>query len=102
MQNRRILDEQLKRRGLSAKPCVSADSYVTLLAMTRSGGFAAIMPDSYATLLPPWARMLTFHDPSAPSVIGLIVADRTPLSPMAIAALTVAKRLSLPDSFGLL
>jgi DNA-binding transcriptional LysR family regulator len=99
MQNRRILDEQLKRHGLTAKPSVSADSYVTLLAMARSGAFAAIIPDSYATLLPGWARMLPFDDPAPPSLIGLIVADHTPLSPMAIAALTVAERLSLPETF---
>ena len=99
MQNRRILDEQLQRHGLTAKPSVSADSYVTLLAMARSGAFAAIMPDSYATLLPGWARMLPFDEPAEPSLIGLIVADHTPLSPMAIAALTIAERLALPDSF---
>lgn len=99
MQNRRILDEQLKRHGLVARPSVSADSYITLLAMARSGAFAAIMPDSYATLLPEWARMLPFDAPAPPSLIGLIVADHTPLSPMAIAALTMAERLALPDTF---
>ena len=99
MQNRRILDEQLQRHGLTARPTISADSYITLLAMARSGAFAAIMPDSYAALLPGWARMLPFDEPAPPSLIGLIVAEHSPLSPMAVAALTTAERLSLPDSF---
>jgi DNA-binding transcriptional LysR family regulator len=100
MQNRRILDEQLKRQGLTARPCVSADSYATLLAMARSGAFAAIMPDSYAALLPGWARILPFDEPAESNQIGLVVADNSPLSPMAIAALTVGERLSLPEYFG--
>ena len=99
MQNRRILDEQLRKHALEARPCVTADSYITLLAMAKSGSFAAIMPDSYAILLPNWARMLAFDAPAPASVIGLVVADHTPLAPMAIAALTAAERLDLPPNF---
>ncbi|HEX8420009.1 MAG TPA: LysR family transcriptional regulator [Sphingomonas sp.] len=94
MQNRRILDEHLARQGLSARPWVTADSYVTLLAMAQSGAFAAIAPDSYAPLLPGWARMLPFDEPASLSRIGLIVADQSPLSPMAVAALTIANQLA--------
>lgn len=93
MQNRRILDEQLARRGLSVAPQVTADSYVTLLAMVQSGAYATIMPDSYAALVPGWARMIPLDPPVEPSRIGLVVADRTPLSPFAIAALTMAEHL---------
>ena len=48
MQNRRILDGQLAARGLTARPRATPDSYVTLLAMARSGAVATIMPDRYA------------------------------------------------------
>lgn len=93
MQNRRILDVQIAGHGLEAHPQATADSYVTLLAMARSGAFATIMPDSYADMLPDWAMMIPFDPPAAHSRIGLIVADRTPLSPLAIAALTMAEHL---------
>jgi DNA-binding transcriptional LysR family regulator len=98
MQNRRILDGQLRRHGLTARPSITADSYATLLAMARTGAFAAIMPDTYATLLPGWARPVPFDELVRPSQIGLVVADHALHSPMAIAALGVAERLSFGGS----
>lgn len=101
MQNRRILDAHLAARGLTLHPRAVADSYVALLAMVESGGFTTIMPDSYGTLVTPleWARLLPFSEPVPRSRIGLIVADRTPLAPLALAALSVAGTLRLPPSF---
>ena len=99
MQNRRILDEQLARRGLVIRPRATADSYAALLAIARSGALATIMPDSYAALLPQWAKMLPFDEPAQLSQIGLVVPDRSPLSPLAEAALSVAQRLELPREF---
>lgn len=93
MQNRRILDANLAQMGRAAHPAATADSYVALLALVESGAFATIMPDSYTPLLPAWARMTAFDEPVAANAIGLIVADRSPLSPMALAALTLAGRL---------
>lgn len=102
MQNRRILDAHLAARGLTLHPRAIADSYVALLAMVEAGGYATIMPDSYGALVTPlgWARMLPFDEPVPTSRIGLIVPDRTPLSPLALAALSVAGTLRLPASFG--
>lgn len=101
MQNRRILDAHLAARGLALQPRAVADSYVALLAMVESGGFATIMPDSYGALVTPleWARMLPFAEPVPSSRIGLIVPDRTPLSSLALAALSVAGMLRLPATF---
>ncbi|TKD50361.1 LysR family transcriptional regulator [Sphingomonas baiyangensis] len=93
MQNRRILDANLAAIGHAARPAATADSYVALLALVASGGFATIMPDSYAPLLPAWAQMIAFDVAMPASAIGLIVADRTPLGPMALAALAVGDRL---------
>jgi DNA-binding transcriptional LysR family regulator len=94
MQNRRILDANLAVRGLSARPQVTADSYVALLALVETGAFASIMPDRSRSLLPDWARMIAFDVPLPPSRIGLVVPDRTPLSGLALAALDVARRLA--------
>ncbi|TZG27874.1 LysR family transcriptional regulator [Sphingomonas montanisoli] len=96
MQNRRILDEHLAARGLTAAPLATADSYVALLALARSGAFVTIMPDSYRTLLPDWAHTLTFEEPSYESRIGLIIPDRLPRSPLGEAAAAVARDLDLP------
>lgn len=101
MQNRRILDEQLAARGLSARAYATADSYVSLLAIARGGAFAVVMPDSYRALLPEWARIVTIAAPYS-SRIGLIVPDQSPRSPLAAAAEAVAATLTLPPDFGAL
>ena len=97
MQNRRILDSRLAERGLALNPRAVADSYVGLLAMVRAGEMATIIPDSYGQLIPDqaWSRRLVFEEPLGPSRIGLIVPDRSPLGPMAAAALAVAQTLDL-------
>jgi DNA-binding transcriptional LysR family regulator len=94
MQNRRILDATLAIRGLSTAPRATSDSYVALLALVRSGGFATIIPDSYTALLDAlsWARFIPLEGEQAANRIGLIVADRTPLNPLSAAALVTARR----------
>lgn len=99
MQNRRILDLHLAGLGIALRPRATADSYVALLAMVRSGSFAAIVPDSYAALLPEWARVMPFATPLPPSRIGLIVPERSPAAPLGLAAVSVAKRVQLPPEF---
>ena len=102
MQNRRILDARLAERGVALNPRATADSYVALLAIVQAGGFATIMPDSYLALLPglPWAQVMAFDDPAPASRIGLIIPNRTPISPLAGMALAVAARIALPGEFG--
>ena len=89
MQYRRILDARLTARGLAIAPRVVADSYVTLLAMVRSGGFATIVPDGYAALMAglEWARFLPFDEPEEARRIGLVVVGRDPVAPRASADL---------------
>lgn len=94
MQNRRILDANLAAAGRALAPCATADSYVALLALVQTGAFATLMPDSYRPLLPEWAQMTAPEEPLPDSLVGLIVPDRNPLTPLAMAALQIARRLS--------
>ncbi|MGD9812644.1 MAG: LysR family transcriptional regulator [Sphingobium sp.] len=95
MQNRRILDARLAALGLAITPRATSDSYVVLLALVRSGGFATIMPDSYAGMVEGlrWARTLRLEGDHSASRIGLIVADRAPMPPLAAAALAAAREV---------
>lgn len=97
MQNRRILDAHLAEHGLAPGPRATADSYVALLAMVRSGGFATIIPDSYAAMLGglEWARMLRFEGVQPASRIGLVILDRKPVSPLAGVALIAARQADM-------
>lgn len=101
MQNRRILDARLAERGLATHPRATADSYVALLSMVQAGGFATILPDSYLALLAGirWARVLPFDDPAPANRIGLIIPNRSPIGPLAGAALAVARKVKLPPDF---
>tara|TARA_R110000782_G_scaffold78276_6_gene155285 strand:+ start:43759 stop:44640 length:882 start_codon:yes stop_codon:yes gene_type:complete len=95
MQNRRILDARMAEHDHVLHPRITADSYVTLLAMVKDGAFATILPDSYVALLPDlsWAKVLRFEEEIAASRIGLVVLDRIPLTPLASAAMEAARRV---------
>lgn len=95
MQYRRILDERLAARGLSATPRATADSHFALFAMVEGGAFATIVPDGYARMMAgvEWARFLPFDAPEEARRVGLVVVNRDPLGPMARAALAAARAL---------
>jgi DNA-binding transcriptional LysR family regulator len=101
MQNRRIFDANLAARGLAVHPRATADSYIALLAMVEASGFATVVPEGYAALIPAgkWAKILPFEDPFPASRVGLVVLDRTPSSQLAQAALAAAHGLQLPDGY---
>lgn len=96
MQNRRILDARMADHGIALHPRVTADSYVTLFSMVQAGPFATIIPDSYARLFPDlaWARILPLAPSLPASRLGLVVLDRSPLTPLASAAIDAARALS--------
>lgn len=101
MQNRRILDARLAELGLALRPVVTADSYLALLAIVRHGRLCSIMPDSHAMLLDglDWALATPLPDAGETNRIGVIVSDRTPMSPLAQSVLAVAHELALPAGF---
>jgi DNA-binding transcriptional LysR family regulator len=102
MQNRRILDARIAALGLALQPVVTADSYIALLAIVRQGRLCTIMPDNPAALLDglSWARVTPLPDRGELNRIGIIVSNRTPMSPLAQTVLTVARQLELPASYG--
>ena len=103
MQNRRILDARLAALGLGLQPVVTADSYVALLAIVRHGQLCSIMPDSHAMLFDglEWIRAVPLPDTDDMNRIGVIISDRTPMSPLARGVLTVARELDLPPAYRL-
>ena len=96
MQNRRILDGLLSAHDLSVAPRATADSYIALLAMVRSGELATVMPDHYLGLIEgaSWACVRPIVMDVPISRVGLIVGDRVPLDPIAAAALGCARGMA--------
>jgi DNA-binding transcriptional LysR family regulator len=103
MQNRRILDARLAARGLALRPIVTADSYIALLAIVAQGRLCSIMPDNHALLLQglDWAQITPLPETGEANRIGVIVSDRTPMSPLAQSVLAVARELRLPQGYHL-
>ncbi len=101
MQYRRMLDRQFAIHGLSANPVVTADNYVSLFSLVRSGDFVSIVPDVYAGLLDglEWCRFLPIAPTSELRRLGLVVVNRDPLGAMARAGVSAAQQL---DSFRLI
>lgn len=103
MQNRRILDARIAALGMALQPLVTADSYIALLAIVRQGQLCTIMPDNHAALLDGlnWVQVTALPDRDELNRIGIIVSNRTPMSPLVQTVLAVARQLKLPDSYGL-
>ena len=95
MQFRRILDGQFAERGLSLRTVAVADSYVSLLALVRSGDFVSVLPSLYARMMGgvEWCAFLPFDDPAPTRRVGLVLINRDPLGPLAAAALRVAQEI---------
>ncbi len=99
LQNRRILDRLLHPSGVEAKPCVvEADSAVALLAHVRAGGLSTVLSEQVATLLAgtdPF-RAIPITDGGPGFLVGLVVPDRQPMSPVLRALIAVVTQVSKP------
>ena len=96
MQNRRILDRLLKSAGGESRPTLESDSMILLFSHVRTGRWASIMPAKLAETLGLTAtiRAIPIVEPEAVQTIGLVVAAREPMTPIAAALVTEAKRLA--------
>jgi len=99
MKNRRIIDTAFAHHGLSVSPRATADSFITLLAMVRTGQFATIIPESHRFLVDglDWADLLPLERLPGGQEIGLVILDRAPLGALPAAALAMARRFGDRD-----
>ncbi len=113
MQNRRIIDAQLRQAGVEVAPTLESDSVIALIAHVRTGDRASIMPARLAELmnLTKKVRAIPIVEPAVTHSIGLVVPQRNPLTPAINALVVEAKRLapalrksapagSIPDPLG--
>jgi DNA-binding transcriptional LysR family regulator len=97
MQNRRILDALLRGAGPQATPVpaptLESDSMIALFAHVRTGRWASIMPQKLAETLglPDAMRSIPIVEPDATHTIGLVLADREPMTALCAALLLLAQ-----------
>jgi DNA-binding transcriptional LysR family regulator len=95
MQNRRIIDAQLRDVGVNEPPRLESDSVIVLIAHVRTGKWTSVMPARLAELLGVTknVRSIPIIDPVVTHSIGLVVPHRNPLTPLVNALVAEAKQL---------
>jgi DNA-binding transcriptional LysR family regulator len=93
MQNRRIIDGVFESLGLRIRPAIVSNSFLAICSHLRQGGFASIVPNSffYVFVESPGLIAIELTEPGHSQVIGLVLGDREPLPPMAVAISAAAR-----------
>jgi len=93
MQNRRIIDQQLREAGSEPAPTLESNSMIVLMTHVRTLRWASVMPAILADALGPTegVRAIPIVEPDLRHAIGLVAPRREPATPMVTALLAVAR-----------
>lgn len=85
MQNRRIINDAFHMTDREAAPVFETNSLMNLYTAVRHGSWSSIVPGQMLTLFPPVPDIVAIPlvEPLITHVIGLVYADRLPVSPLA-------------------
>ncbi|WP_072387751.1 LysR family transcriptional regulator [Hyphomicrobium sp. CS1BSMeth3] len=94
LQQRRIIDEALRRRGVEVRPAIETDSILALTTHVRTGRWVSVVSSLVgdAIDLSGSLRVAPIVDPEVVSSIGLVVSKRFPLQPAMAALMAEARR----------
>jgi DNA-binding transcriptional LysR family regulator len=101
MQNRRIIDRLLRNAlpngGVPEPPTLESNSIVVLVSHVQTGRWACVMPEKLADIFGLSARLraIPINNPEEVHRVGLVVADRDPLSPLTEALIFHATKLRI-------
>jgi len=100
MQNRRIIDHAFESANCHPMPRLETNSLINLCSNVRLMGLASIMPQFILEVLGIMSgfRAVPLAEPKVEHSIGLVVADRDPISPL-IEALREAAKTITPINF---
>ena len=93
MQNRRIIDRAFAAAKAQPSPRLETNSIMNLISSVRSMGLCSIMPDYFKNAMGALEGVVAVPliEPVVSHAVGLVAADREPLSP-AIAGLFEAAK----------
>jgi DNA-binding transcriptional LysR family regulator len=97
MQNRRIIDRAFATVGETPHPVIEANALIPVMSHVRLGQWSGIVPQSLLLLtgISNGLLALPMGDPKPSPSIGLVYADREPVSGLVAAFLATAKRQKL-------
>ncbi|MBA2127035.1 LysR family transcriptional regulator [Hyphomicrobium methylovorum] len=95
MQNRRIIDQAFKSAGARPVPALESNSIINLYTSVQLMGIASIMPRDTVSLLGTDSTLcaIPLVKPEVAHSVGLLTADRDPVSPLVRAFRTAALEL---------
>lgn len=93
MQNRRIVDRQLREAGHPTVPMLEANSTIALLSHVRTGKWSSVVAKPLADVFafPNSIRSIPIDEPEIVHQIGLVALDREPMTPIVSALIAEAK-----------
>jgi DNA-binding transcriptional LysR family regulator len=96
MQNRRIIDQQIREAGAEPAATLESNSMIVLMTHVRTLRWASIMPEVLVDALGPMEglRAIPVTAPDLEHVIGLVAPSREPSTPMVTALVGVARGLA--------
>jgi DNA-binding transcriptional LysR family regulator len=97
MQNRRIIDELLRKNGALPEPTLESNSTIVLVSHVQTGRWACVLTEKMAEFfgLTTRLRAIPIVEPEEVHKVGLVLPDRDPLSPLTEALVAEAARLTL-------
>lgn len=103
MQNRRILDGAFGAAGQMPRPMIESNSTLALCAHVAHGGYAAVLPEHFLTVLGGAGRIraIPLTAPMLSHRIGIVALERDPLPPLLAALIEVSATLSAHSDFAL-
>ena len=99
MQNRRIIDQMLRRSGIEPDPMLVSNSTIVLVSHVRTGEWSTILPPILAAGVGLSDEVLSIPivDPDIAHSVGLVVPYREPTTPLVSALVVEARRLARTD-----
>ena len=96
MQNRRIVDQLLRKAGVNVAPTLESNSMQVLLSHVRTGRWSSVMPSILVETLGVGDRVrsIPITEPEAHHMVGLITARRETQTPLVTALMAEAKRFA--------
>jgi DNA-binding transcriptional LysR family regulator len=96
MQNRRIIDQQIRESGAEPAATLESNSMIVLMTHVRTLRWASIMPEILVDALGPMAgvRAIPITAPDLEHTIGLVAPRREPSTPMVTALVAIARALA--------
>ena len=87
MQNRRIIDRLLHQSGTTVVPVLESNSIVVLVSHVKTGKWACVLPEKLLSAfgLGEELSSIPIIHPEEVHKVGLVIAERTPLSPLTAA-----------------